>query len=106
MTGQVEFITDEAIYKRVILDMVFSTQEFLWIGTADMKDLYVHKGKKMVPFLEILSGLAQRGTAIRLIHAKEPGPAFRKDFDRFCKPRRTRRKKGDRRRTAHAAQGK
>ena len=83
MTGQTEFITDEAIYKRVILEAVFSAREFLWIGTADIKDLYVHKGKQMVPFLEILSDLAKQGTAIRLLHAKEPGPAFRKDFDRY-----------------------
>ncbi|MGD2087925.1 MAG: phospholipase D family protein [Candidatus Aminicenantes bacterium] len=83
MTGQTEFITDEALYKRVILDIVFSAQEFLWLGTSDLKDLHVHKGKKMVPFLEILSDLVERGVTIRMIHAKEPGPAFRKDFDRF-----------------------
>ncbi|MFC2145814.1 phospholipase D family protein [Acidobacteriota bacterium] len=83
MTGQTEFITDEEIYKRVILEMVFGAQEFLWLGTSDLKDLHVHKGKKMVPFLEILSDLLGRGVTIRLIHAKEPGPAFRNDFDRF-----------------------
>ena len=83
MTGQTEFITDEEIYKRVILKMVFGTREFLWLGTADLKDLHVHKGKKMVPFLEILSNLLDRGVTIRLIHAREPGPAFRNDFDRY-----------------------
>jgi phosphatidylserine/phosphatidylglycerophosphate/cardiolipin synthase-like enzyme len=83
MTGQTEFVTDEAIYKRVILDAVLSSREFLWLGTSDLKDLYVHKAKKMVPFLEILSELVQQGVGIRLIHAKEPGPAFRRDFDRY-----------------------
>ena len=34
----------------------------LWIGTADIKDLYVGE---------------------RLIHAKEQGPNFREDFDRY-----------------------
>ena len=38
---------------------------------------------KMVPFLQILAELLRRGIEIRLIHAKEPGPAFRQDFDRF-----------------------
>ena len=32
---------------------------------------------------EILSDLVDRGIAIRLIHAGEPGPAFRKDFDHY-----------------------
>jgi phosphatidylserine/phosphatidylglycerophosphate/cardiolipin synthase-like enzyme len=37
----------------------------------------------MVPFLEILSDLVDSGVSIRLIHAKEPGPNFRQDFDRY-----------------------
>ena len=80
---QTEFITDEEIYRRVILEVVSSAQEFLWLGTSDLKDLHVHKGKQMVPFLEVLSNLAARGVAIRMLHAKEPGPAFRQDFDRY-----------------------
>ncbi len=78
-----ELITDEEIYKKVILDMVPATKRFLWIGTADIKDLYVAKGNKMVPFLEVLSDLLSRGVEIRLVYAKEPGPAFRKDFDKY-----------------------
>ena len=30
-----------------------------------------------------MSVLAKRGVEIRLIHAKEPGPAFRRDFDKY-----------------------
>lgn len=33
--------------------------------------------------LEVLSDLAKKGVEIRLIHAKEPGPAFRQDFDKY-----------------------
>jgi len=78
-----EFITDKEIYERVIIEAVSMAREFLWLGTSDLKDLYVHKGKRMVPFLEVLSGLVESGVAVRLLHAKEPGPAFRKDFDRY-----------------------
>lgn len=78
-----DFITDREIYSRVILDLVPGTSKFLWIGTSDIKDLYVEKGRKMVPFLEILSDLITRGVSIRMLHAKEPGKAFRKDFDRY-----------------------
>lgn len=63
--------------------MVPKTRRFLWIGTADIKDLYVSKGNKMVPFLELLSDLLDKGVEIRLVYAKEPGPAFRKDFDHY-----------------------
>ena len=37
----------------------------------------------MVPFLEVLSDLVDERVEIRLLHAKEPGPAFREDFDRY-----------------------
>lgn len=53
------------------------------IGTADIKDLYVKNGRGTKPLLEVLSDLVKRGVEIRLIHAKEPGPAFRQDFNKY-----------------------
>lgn len=78
-----KIITDREIYSEVIQHAVPNAEQFVWIGTSDIKDMYVHKGKRMVPFLQILSDLLDRNVMIRLIHAKEPGPAFRADFDRY-----------------------
>ena len=80
-----EFITDTQIYEEVIRGRIPRAKEFVWLATADLKDLHVNKRgrKRMVPFLEILSDLVGRGVKIRLLHAKEPGPAFRRDFDRY-----------------------
>ncbi len=78
-----EFISDKAIYDRVIQEMVIEADRYVWIGTADIKDLYVKRGRKMAPFLSVLSDMTEKGVSIRLLHAKEPGPIFRKDFDRF-----------------------
>ncbi len=78
-----EIITDREIYEKVICDRVPKTMKYLWLATSDLKDLYVHNRNHMVPFLEILSDLIGRQVEIRLLHAKEPGPAFRKDFDRY-----------------------
>jgi phosphatidylserine/phosphatidylglycerophosphate/cardiolipin synthase-like enzyme len=55
----------------------------LWLATADLKDLHVHKQGRMVPFLEVLSDLVRGNVEIRLLHAKEPGPIFRRDFDKY-----------------------
>ena len=79
----IEFLADKQIYERVIREVVPSATDFLWLATADLKDLHVHKGKKMVPFLAVLSKLIDDGVAIRLLHAKEPGPNFRRDFDKY-----------------------
>lgn len=78
-----EFITNKDIYNKVICGRIGKARKFLWIATADIKDLHVQKNNKMVPFLEILSDLVAKHVEIRLLHAKEPGPAFRKDFDKY-----------------------
>ncbi len=79
-----EFITDREIYKRVILGIVPGATRFLWLATSGLKDLYVVTEKRRArPFLALLSELVGKGVAIRLLHAGEPGPAFRKDFDRY-----------------------
>lgn len=79
------FVTDREIYTEVIQGLVPLARRQLWVATADLKDMYVDIGVsgRMVPFLQVLAGLLEAGVEIRLIHAKEPGPAFRKDFDRF-----------------------
>ena len=78
-----DFITDRDIYEQVVRQRIAKARRFVWIATSDLKDLHVHKGRKMVPFLEILSDIAKNRVEIRLLHAKEPGPAFRKDFDKY-----------------------
>ena len=71
------YIQNEQHYKEV-LEKVRKVKSTLWIGTADIKDLYL--GKQ--PFLEVLAELLKRGVNVRLIHAKEPGPIFREEFDK------------------------
>jgi len=76
-----DLVLNEAIHARVIEDLVASADRFVWIVTADLKDMHVRRGRRFVPFLEVLAGLVSRGVSVRLFHAKEPGPRFRRDFD-------------------------
>ena len=76
------YIFNSAHYKEVFL-RVKSVKHTLWIGTADIKDLYVEVGKEKRPFLALIAQLIRRGVEVRLIHAKEPGPNFREDFDKY-----------------------
>ncbi len=82
-SGVRELVLNEEIYTRVIEELVPQARRFLWIVTADIKDLHVVRGKRAVPFLQVLAELVERGVGVRLIHAKEPGPRFRADFDRY-----------------------
>lgn len=78
----IKYIKDSAHYDEV-LKRVENIKEQLWIGTADIKDLYIKRGITSMPFLGLLSEKITRGVSIRLIHAKEPGPNFRTDFDKY-----------------------
>ena len=74
------YISNSAHYKEV-LSRVKSVKHMLWIGTADIKDLYVEIGKEKKPFLALIAQLIRCGVEVRLIHAKEPGLNFREDFE-------------------------
>lgn len=81
-SSEFTYISNESHYEQVI-ERIKTVKKTLWIGTADIKDLYVKDSRGNKPLLEVLSELAERGVEIRLIHAKEPGPAFREDFDKY-----------------------
>ena len=66
-----------------LLTLCSQVKHILWIGTADIKDLYIEMGKQKIPFLGLLAKLIKQDVSVRLIHAKEPGPAFREDFDKY-----------------------
>ena len=78
----VQYISDIDHYK-VVLEKVRSADSLLWIGTADIKDLHVKSGLNTEPFLGVIANLIKKGVEVRLIHAKEPGQAFREDFDKY-----------------------
>lgn len=76
-----KLLLNREIYTEVILDLVPRAQRFLWIVTADLKDMHVETDSGFAPFLAVLTELVERNVAVRLIHAKEPGPRFREHFD-------------------------
>jgi len=81
----ISYVADAAHYGEVIA-RVSDVAHTLWLGTADLKDLYVASGsraRRAVPLLAVIAGLIDRGVSVRLIHAKEPGPNFRADYDRY-----------------------
>lgn len=78
----IKYISNLSHYSDVLAHCK-NVKHSLWIGTADIKDLYVEEDKQKKPFLAVLAGLIRRGVEVRLIHAKEPGPNFREDFDKY-----------------------
>jgi phosphatidylserine/phosphatidylglycerophosphate/cardiolipin synthase-like enzyme len=83
LMSQTRLVLNEATYQLVLKELVLEARRLLWIVTADIKDLYMEDGGDFVPFLKVLADKLKEGVEIRLVHAKEPGPRFREDFDRF-----------------------
>ena len=78
----IKYVSNAQHYNDV-LARIASVRHTLWIGTADIKDVYVKFNGDSQPLLAVLDRLLKKGVSIRLIHAKEPGPNFREDFDRY-----------------------
>ena len=78
-----KLLLNRDIYIELMQTHIPAAKRFVWIVTADIKDLHVKMSRGFAPFLEMLADLVSNGVAIRLIHAKEPGPRFRDDYDRF-----------------------
>lgn len=78
----IQYIRNEQHYK-LLIDQLSKVKHTLWIGTADLKDLYVKKQNTAIPFLGLLEQKIKKGVSIRLLHAKEPGEDFRNDFDKY-----------------------
>lgn len=76
------YISNTDHYKEV-LERIKAVKHTLWIGTADIKDVYVDVDGEVKPLLGLIAQLIRRGVEVRLIHAKEPGQNFRDDFDKY-----------------------
>lgn len=79
---RISFVTNEDLYKQVIEPVARATS-FVWIGTADIKDLHVQFKGSVQSFLAVLDDLVRKKVNIRLLHAKDPGVNFRRSFDKF-----------------------
>lgn len=78
----IDFISDIDHYD-MVLNLAARAGRSLWIGTADVKDLYVSIDRCPMPFLGLLARMLSQGVDVRLLHAKKPGRPFREDFDRY-----------------------
>lgn len=76
-------LLNREIYEVLVQEYLPEARQYIWIVTADIKDMHVEAWGAFVPLLELLADRVSQGVAVRLIHAKEPGPRFREDFDRF-----------------------
>ena len=71
----IRYVKNEEHYD-LLLEQIAKVKHTLWIGTADLKDLYVKKEGKAVPFLALLDEKVRQGVSVRLLHAQRAGREF------------------------------
>ena len=76
-------IFDHEHYEAVIENGVLTAGRFVWIATANLKDLHVVRGRRARPLLAHFSSLAEKGVCIRILHASEPSSPFKRSFDKY-----------------------
>ena len=63
-------LLNREIYTEFIQTRLPEARRFLWIITADIKDLHIEHEGSFKPLLEVLDALVSKGVSVRLIHAK------------------------------------
>lgn len=72
-----KYIANEEHYSEVI-ERIAKVRDTLWIGTADIKDLYVKQNGEAIPLLGQIAGLLKRVWACGLFTPRNRGQTFGK----------------------------
>ncbi len=80
-----DFLDHETLNQRVVHELIPSAQSFVWIATANLKDMHVQYGRggRYRSFLAMLNDLAKRGVSIRILHASEPSQSFHDSIQKY-----------------------
>lgn len=79
----ISYISNIAHYERIVRKSL-DVKTHLWIGTADIKDLYVKDGLQgSTPYLSALNRLLQGKVEVKILCAKTPGENFQRDLQKF-----------------------
>jgi len=83
LSPEIELLTNTQLHMRVIEDAVLNADRFVWIGTANLKDMHIRRGKRYKPILDSFEKMAQKGVSFRIVHSDLPSKPFQKTLDRF-----------------------
>lgn len=82
-TPDIELITGFRLHRRVIQEAVLNADRFVWIATANLKDMHIPMKRGYKPILEIFDRMAKTGVSFRVAHGDLPSRPFRATLERF-----------------------
>ncbi len=82
-SSHIELLTGHDLHRNVIQEAVLSADKYVWIGTANLKDMHIPMARGYKPILEIFDRMAGKGVSFRIVHSDLPSRPFRKTLERF-----------------------
>jgi hypothetical protein len=84
MNPAAQLLFGQALHDQVIQRAVLAAERYVWIATANLKDMQVPMaGGRWAPILQIFDRMARAGVTFRIIHADLPSRPFRRTLERF-----------------------
>jgi phosphatidylserine/phosphatidylglycerophosphate/cardiolipin synthase-like enzyme len=81
--SQMELLTGFELHQRVIHETVLKAQRYVWIATANLKDMHILNSRGFRPVLEAFDKMAEQGVTFRIVHSDLPSRLFRRTLERF-----------------------
>ncbi|MGD2127563.1 MAG: phospholipase D-like domain-containing protein [Desulfobacteraceae bacterium] len=81
--SEIQLLSGHHLHQNVIQEAVFSAEQYVWIATANLKDMHIPVARRYKPILEIFDQMAARGVLFRIVHADLPSQPFRTTLERF-----------------------
>ena len=75
-------LTGFDLHERVIVDEVLKAASWVWIATANLKDMHIAMARGYKPILEVFDQMAARRVHFRIVHSEMPSRPFRATLDR------------------------
>ena len=76
-------IAGETLHQEVIEEQVRCAKSYVWIATADLKDMHVRAGRRYKPILDVFDELAADGVGLRIVHSALPSRPFRATLEEY-----------------------
>lgn len=80
---QAQLLFGLELHQRVILEGMLRAERFVWIATANLKDMHIIRRGRFQPVLELLEEMALGGITFRIVHGELPSRPFRQTLERF-----------------------
>lgn len=85
ISPEINLLTGPELHQQVVQEAILKADHFVWIATANLKDMHIPMARGYRPILEAFNTMAGQGVSFRIIHGDLPSRPFRKTLD--CFPR-------------------